>query len=433
MFRGNVKSLEVSEQQSLCCLAPGVLIAQRESSEHTLYAIERVAKGAYALCELASWVQLGDFKRPIRWSKKVEMNTENVDSSCFGGEQRAANPPLLNEADVLPHDRRVYSQKIRLLMKPYYETTCREKISSTPLPPDGPASLARPLEINRLDTYREAPQCIDSAPVTNLEEVLENLKRQYMETLYNSKASLAYFAKGPLTRPRGLLLQESVPKPSCQEVCEALRSCILSRTMLDTKYSSTVHDLVKDLPLDILSDDEECGADDYLQTKTRKSKKRKRLGKNGLFLGEEEYIRKWYKRSLRKQADDSQNRSREERGKIAIAGQRSRETQIQVTLILEIIALERSPPPATNATSGILSEPISQAAPEAKSKKLQNLPELVDVLIERLCIWQSTDLDLDEQPKEQLKVVLQHDQQISSSLESSNGFEDFCTQAIVPL
>ena len=432
MFRGNVKSLEAIEQQSLGHLVPNVLIARGETSINPLYAIERASESVYALCELASWVQLEDFENPTSRSKKAKRGQQNTDFDYFGRTRYAGSPHSPSKRDVPSHDGRVCSQKVRLLMKPFYKTTSSETKSLTSPPPDEPASPAQLLETSLPDIVREAPQCIDPAPVANLEEVLENLKRQYMETLYNSRASLAYFAKGPLTRPRGLLLQETVAKPSCQEVYEALRSCILSRTMIDTKYSSTVNDLVKDLPLDFPSEDELCG-DDRSQPKIHKSKKRKKLGKNGLFPGEEEHIRKWFKRSIRNQADEGQNLSREERGKTAIAGQRSRETHMQITLILEVIALELSPPPDTNSNSAILPGTSSEPVPVAKSRKLQNLPELIDVLVERLCIWQSTDLDLDEQPNDPLKATSQNNQHSSSSCKTKNGLEDFCTQIIVPL
>ena len=378
-------------------------------------------------------MHLDDFEGPIHWLKGVRGSTKHFGSGCFGGVQGIEKPCLLEKTKGSPYDKIACAQKVRLSMKPYYESTSKEYGPSTPLPPDEPTNSAEPHEQNPQATCREDPQCGDPVPTVNLEGILENLKRQYMETLYNFRSSLAYFAKGPLTRPRGLLLQENNLKPSCQEVCQGLRSCILSRNTLDLKYSSTVHDFVKDLPFDILFGEAGCDAGDRSKTKPSKSKKRKKLGKNGLFPGEEEYIQKWYTRAVREQADDCQIRSREERGKAAIAGQRSRETQIQIMLILEIIALELSPPTATSIESGVLSEAVSQAAPMAKSKKLQNLPELVDVLVERLCIWQSTDLDLGEQPKEQSKVALQHDQPSSSSCNSSNGFEDFCTQVIVPL
>ena len=431
VFQGNVGPLEAADQQRPGRETPSVLIAVRKCAEHTMYAIERVAKGVYVLCRLASWVQLEDFEGAVYWSEKAKRPRGDVAADCFDKSRTLLGTQPHGGPKIPTDHRRIPSQRVRLLMKPPSETTCTKE----ELPNVSPLEQAvEPLQlpVTKL-IYQEDLGRADPAPATNIDEVLENLKRQYLEALYNSKASLAYFAKGPLSRPRGLLLQEGLSRPSSERVSEALRSCILSRSMLDTKYSTTIPHLVKDIPLGIASDDEQYHVPVPSLTKPRKPKKRKKLGKNGLFPGEEEYLRSWYARSNRAQMDDNQLFSREERVKSAIAGQRSRETQMQIAIILEIIALELSPPLATCTGSTALPERVDQDCTASKITKSQNLSELVDVLVERLCIWQSTDLDLNEPSKTESKEVSQLEQQSVSTRKSSNSLEDFCTQVIVPL
>ena len=443
IFRGNLELLEAADRTGRIRQAPNVLLAVQEFSVHTTYAIEKVARGVYALCRLANWVRLEDFEDEVYWAKKAkgisgDVREESIlDHMCES--QNSVRAKLQRGSKVSSDYRRIPSQRVRLFMKPPYGSVCAEKKTQNTLEEKTQKDSSLDQSVDMLHSlltesaHQESFEKVDPVPVANLDEVLDNLKRQYLEALYNSKASLAYFAKGPLSRPRGLLLLEYLSKPSYQEISEALRSCVLSRNMLDTKYSSAVPDLVKDLPLGVASDDEACDIHVSSQSKSRKSQKRKKIRRNGLFPGEEESIKRWYARTARAQVDDVQNLSREERVRSAIAIQRSRETQMQIALILEIIALERTSPSATNAESAIPVQKAGQDDPVPKAKKSQNLLELLDVLVERLCIWQSTDLDLNELPKVKTDGTSTLEQQSDSSRKSDNGLEDFCTQVIIPL
>lgn len=174
-----------------------------------------------------------------------------------------------------------------------------------------------------------------------------------------------------------------------------LRSCILSLPIMDKKYGETVPNLVKELPMAALSDDENAVVDEALRKKPRKSKKFK-IGKNGLYPEEELKISRWW--ISRKTAIDVQDvgLGGEESTRARTMMQRAREIQLQIILILEVLALEISISVVKSET--VPSEAIDEDRPgsgqKQKSKKPKDLNILLDLLVDRLCIWQSMDADV---------------------------------------
>lgn len=163
---------------------------------------------------------------------------------------------------------------------------------------------------------------------------------------------------------------------------------------MDKKYGETLPTLVKELPMAALSDDENGAVIEALRKKPRKSKKCT-IGRNGLYPEEELNIAKWW--ISRKTVTDVQDTTThgEEFIKARVLLQRAREIQLQIILILETLAIEIS-------TSEIKLESISAQAPgedpqdstqKQKSKKPKDLNILLDLLVDRLCIWQSMNAD----------------------------------------
>ena len=207
---------------------------------------------------------------------------------------------------------------------------------------------------------------------------------------------------------------------------------------MDTKYRETLPDLIKEFPFDTLSDEESTAVVDTISKKARRSKK-PNVGKNGLYPGEEANIARWWlSRDLSLVACDSAN-AREEATKSAILQQRNRETQMQIVLSLETLALESA------ATSHAVEKIIPPGNPEEgedsphnkkpkkKAKKAQDLSILLDLLVDRLCIWQSMSTDVAKTSKGEDKPTSQHGARTTTKGPDNDHLRQFCVDVVLPL
>ena len=203
--------------------------------------------------------------------------------------------------------------------------------------------------------------------------------------------------------------------------------------MADTKYSETLPTFLQELPVGITSDDEEANVKNVLGDSLRRSKKRKNVAKSGLFPGEEKYIIRWYI-SQEKTPMGGPDTAREERIKLSLTSQKARETQLQLILILEILALEASI--ADNLQPLHNSEPFGEneenrARP--KGKKSLDLSALLDILVERLCIWQSTSQDELNSPTTNTHATVVHTRNEVPRISNNDQLKDFCHEVLIPL
>ena len=250
------------------------------------------------------------------------------------------------------------------------------------------------------------------------------------------KLSLAYFAKGPLSRARAICNANGGSATDYSHLTSFLRSCILSLALLDVKYRETLPELVKAFPFDPLSDDECTAIIDTVSKKTRRSKKPS-IGKNGLYPGEEAHIARWWLgRDLSSVACDSAD-SREEATKSALLEQRFRETQMQIVLSLETLALESAASshlvdvlPPVNPVEG---DKDSRNKKVKKTKKPQDLGMLLDLLVDRLAIWQSMSADETKTSNDQDRPTSQHGTRPTVKLASSDHLRQFCVDVVLPL
>jgi hypothetical protein len=185
---------------------------------------------------------------------------------------------------------------------------------------------------------------------------------------------------------------------------------------MDLKYRETLPSALKDAILSISDDD----------SALKKRKTKKKLGKNGLYSEEEQFIRKWWKdRALADQGVSTET-SREAELKKHIADLRLRETQLQILLILETMALEA-------AMTGEAKPSENGDGPgktkSSKPKKSQNLKVMLELHLDRLCIWHAVSFD-DIAVSEPVKVYENNDS-AGKKLES-DAVRDFCTEVIIP-
>lgn len=245
-----------------------------------------------------------------------------------------------------------------------------------------------------------------------------------------TQGSLAYFAKGPLSRARSAFHLDLEANLDMSDLIEFLKGLLLTTVQIDKKYRETAPSIIAKLGKTIESSDEGC-------KKKRKSKKMK-LRKDALYPLEDESVRKWWVANKPELKDDDAAVSPAQI-KSLLSLLRTRETQLQMIVILEILALEPLKAVEENGDSMLPTLPGTTEAteekgqtPQAKKRNKHNLPVLVDVHADRLTIWQSTATDelvLLEDSQANMVVTGPETQQKASS----EPLKDFCIDVIVPL
>lgn len=204
---------------------------------------------------------------------------------------------------------------------------------------------------------------------------------------------------------------------------------------MDTKYREALPDLVKELPFESLSDDERATVIETMSKKTRKSKKTN-LGKNGLYPGEEANIARWWlSRDLSSIACDSTN-AREEANRSAVLEQRARETQMQIILSLETLALESVSAVQSAGklcSPALIKENDSSVEKKKKAKKPQDLNMVLDLLVDRLCIWQSMSVDETKISSSEDRPTSQQGANSTAKAAGSDHLRQFCIDVVLPL
>ena len=242
---------------------------------------------------------------------------------------------------------------------------------------------------------------------------------------------MAYFAKGPLSRARAAFHLDWDSNLDMNDLVEFLKSLVMTTIVIDKKYRETLPEIVarmKSLHLD---------SENGTPKPKKKKPKKPRLGKDGLYPGEIEHIRRWWASHQPVSTLDDEKRFTAVEHKYHISCLRRRETQLQMILVLEILALE--PLALSKGTECQLPGMESQAAsrepsqePAVKKRNKHNLPVLLDVHADRLCIWQSTTLD-------EVKAVAESQMPVEGAegekpdRANADPLRDFCVDIIVPL
>lgn len=401
-------------------------------ADKSLYAVERVQYGVYALCKLGGWV------------KEVDIGSVPAFSAGLS-----------------------YSQPLKALKSedgrgPWWQRAAVSAPSSDPrserkgggcLPR---ISMCRPVPkvaITAAQRRDEADPFVDSAqqllpadvaasqqperPQT-AEEVFQAIVQQYLEALYLSKTSLAFFTKGPMSRARAAFTSRDDASMRMGDLAAFMRSILLQPGPMDKKHREKIPEIIKTMPLPGLSDDEGMAAEKPEKKKKKTKTTRLKPNKEGTYPGEDDYIKKWWVQD-RPSSPQGHGQSAGDVLKTRLGELRVRESMAQVILVLEILALEASPSfqaADQEETQRDETQAESQAASvkKRKPKKPQDLNVLLDLLLDRLCIWQSVEQD------ETLVKVSKAGSGSTGTLTPSSGksgtsdkLKNFCVEVILPL
>ncbi|KAF5851204.1 hypothetical protein GGP41_004015 [Bipolaris sorokiniana] len=418
LFAAHVDILEQDELEKEEDRVLRVLIAQLETKK-SLYAIERVKARIYSICKLASWLKekdVADLWDPGNLHK-LPIRTRVDTSTSTSGEwwQHAA----VETQAVEPLVGRTRMGMLR------------------PKPPQVPDAMdAQQLQgiLASQDT-----DSLDSVPTESLleplpapllpQEQLDLLVQQYLDAVYMSKTSLAYFAKGPLTRIRNAFTLVEEGAPPTRDLVTSLRAMLLSPKASEKKYYEKLPSFIKAMAPGSYSDDETMAG----ASKAKKSKKKAKLSREGVYPQEEVLVKRWWQSEL-PSGDAMATETMDQRIKRRIGDLRVRETLAQLILMLEIIALEAmstSKAGGQQLTKEETQDQSEQSAPKKRKKKLDDINVQLDLALDKLCIWHATEelgiLDFDAKPSQQNEDV-----DGTGRNGSSDRLHSFCVEVIIP-
>ncbi|KAL4947697.1 DNA replication regulator SLD3-domain-containing protein [Aspergillus filifer] len=424
LFVANIPALEDQHQHE-----PKVLIV-RLASDGGLYVIERVKRGIYSLSKLSRGVEEGDVRVLVK-SSSQRLNTlppctpRKQDNCVAGGDWWAiaqVDDPAPDMSLPVPAKRAKVElvfgvsddsvgnnepmKSVSPMDSMHRSSSCDVRMVSVPPVSQPPAEAIVSGEMD--ENMGEAPQ--------SSQELLDGLREQYLQALYVSKASVAYFAKGPLPRCR-VAFQAPDSTSDISELVAFYREAILPAKRMDLKFRETLPATLHDIVLTV--------SDDDAAPKKRKSKK-KTLGRNGLYAMEPDYIRSWWKNRAMTETGSSVETSRDAEIKKQVSDLRMRETQLQILLILETIALETAAADGAKADQEDASVAVSEK-PKSKTKKSQDLNVMLELHLDRLCIWHAVSFD-DAAVTESQASGSNH----QNGKGGSDAMRDFCTEVIIP-
>lgn len=235
---------------------------------------------------------------------------------------------------------------------------------------------------------------------------------------------MAYFPKGPLSRARAAFHLESDINLSIADLVSFLRGLVIPPRQMNKKYQEAIPDLIREMRTRVYSSGEE-------RRKKRKPRKTK-IGRNGLYPREDEDLRAWWLAN-KPELKDGEASIPESQVKSYLSLLRSRETQLQIILCLEVLALEplAATAGATDSQLPGVQPSIETELPKKKTKE-QNLNDLVDLHADLLCIWQSTASD-EVRLLEGTQVTDRAAEGQKAQKSSSEPLKDFCVDIIIPL
>jgi DNA replication regulator SLD3 len=393
---------------------PHVLVAQEESSR-LLYAIERVRTRMYSLCRLAPSMKEGeleDVRDPLNLAPYPVLSHQG-DNVVMGEEWWQHT--IVHTQPLAQLTRRVRVS----MMRPKPET----EVITGPI-----GSLEEKLPVYNL---------LDAQPLDHVlelpspQEQLDTLAQQYLDAVYMSKTSLAYFAKGPIARIRSAFTSPAEGAPPTLELVTFLRSMLLSHKASEKKYHEKLPAIIKSIPPDTLSDDDAGAKVD----KVSKSKKKWKISREGVYPQEEGMVKRWWKSSM----FAGENVSREtmdQRVKRRVGDLRVRETLAQMILMLEIVALEalstsKLPLAESLATEGAQAQDESQTTGKKRKKKFEDIGLQLDLLLDKLSIWHATEED--GIMNFEAKASRHNDNSEGPSQDGgSDRLRDFCVEVVIP-
>lgn len=414
LFAANLPALEGQEYHQT------VLIVRNEQQlRGPLHAVERVKQGVYILCRLAEWVRLDDFQQlaPLALPSRavtVQGQVQDKDGSASWWKSCIAPEPDTAALPSLPSLQPRKAPRLSMRRPTYMDQEQEKTVAEIPTETHiQDAAVAPPDQSLEVETE-----------VKTAEDVFARFITNYLDTLYLSRTPLAFFAKGPVSRARAAFVSAQIESPIITDLVAFLRTMVHSSSMADKKYKIKLPDMLKQLPAPVPGLD----LKDISPAKEKKKRKKRRLkpDKHGLLPEEDEYFEKWW------YGDDTSTTPADETAEQSLrrrtAQLRTRETFMQLILVLEVLSLEAMPEVQDKkivdpeSQSELATDDSQQKKSKSKAKKSDDLSLLLELLIDKLSIWHSLDAGL----------MLDDSKPDTAQDKTPDELRNFCIEVIIP-
>lgn len=407
-----------------------LLIATPSTDSGSLFAIERVDVGLYALCRLGKCVTLAALEKlRISVQDRPRIPKQQYFQQINDGGTEWWRPVAVSTVHDIPkrHNKKVNyarSDTVRLRMGSPKPPPAQSVISI-----EQPLAGSPPQRLEIIEHFNEDEGETLQPVLPDPVNALATIRDQYHEALYLSMSSLAYFAKGPLSRARAVFCTTGTSPESVSKLIQYLRSSVLTLAIMDKKYKDALPNIISTLPTGTVAKEDIGTVIASLDKRNRKSRTDK-IGKDGLYPGEEIKVARWW---LSRHPDSSSMDTGDEGLNTFLLEQRARETQLQIVLILETIALEASNPHSSNNANAV-DETINdgddiQPRKKSRAKKPLDLVTLLEILVDRLSIWQSMRNEDCKPATTDDRSEMPH----SATLGYADRLKSFCVDVVLPL
>lgn len=369
-----------------------------QGTDQSFYAVEKVHDKEYALCKLLDHIATS---RILGLPKPPPSSVQDIDEKEAGATwwDAAVVPEVGNTRSTEPRK----APRLSLLghtNDKNYTNGAESHVSIR-------SSVTMTAEVG-------SAICLDTAGIpaakhaaASWDDATSAFVKQYLEMLYISKISVAYFAKTHLSRLRATAFDQNEGDDGL--IRRFLADMIMTSSVSDRKYKNVWPDKLKTMVP--LAEQRASDIDDNKGQKTNKRKKSKmKPNKSGLLPGEEDKFSSWWYSddTLLSIGDMELLEVRFKRRSLSL---RTREAFLQIIVMLEVAALELH---TQHDADQKITEPANR-----KSHKGG-----LEILLDKLCIWHS----LDHGPLADLG-----DKKDEEKASTPDLLRDFCVEVIVPL
>ncbi|KAJ4417095.1 hypothetical protein N0V82_006377 [Gnomoniopsis sp. IMI 355080] len=406
--------------------APSVLLARSDVTRN-VYAIERHQLGLYVVCKLGSWVSIEKLSK--------------LSEACYAPRCIPVQKPSTADGDA-PLTSHQFHKENKRKRQAIEELQSMVRKRQKSLAPESQEALSQPSIQSQVSDQEavsdnsaiQVPQCGPLEPSADAQvsaqDIFQNIRSQYFEALYHSKGSLAYFAKSTLSKARAAFHFDCDANLEMKDLLAFLKSIVVAVPQIDKKYKETIPKLIEEMKLLAESSEES----------SRKSKRRKstklKLGKDGMWTGEIAQVKKWWTANKPDVREDDDAPSNPKEIKYHISCLRTRETQLQMIVLLEVLALEamglaQDTPDAQLPGMPAEDQPKDTVEAPLKKKDKHDHHALLNLHADRMSIWQTTLLE--EMKMIAAEAQTKTGQQLQKSdRPDSDPSKDFCVDIVVP-
>ena len=357
---------------------PNILVAQLNHSSR-LAGIERIRPDLYSITCFASRVALSDLNLSLRSSIGPFRKIQRVEETCQEmrnwwddieiKRNRSSNKPLkdaVTQGDWFVADP--------TLPEPI-EVPEQSRLTGDSIREPDPTNLPAH---SQPDVLQE---------VAPLDDVARNLVQSYVEALYLSKTSLAYFPKNTLSKSWAAIGDLRSNSTRVTAFLDTVKTMILKNATFDKKYRQILPEAIKEFSARFISSPS-------MSVKKRRKLKKPKPGKNGLYSIELDALEHCWRNQDPGESSQGNLSQRE----TLLAAIRLREIFLQIILVLEVLGVEdqldmdKSDGCTTDANN--IHTPHFKPKPSKDSQKSQKCFDFIsvlDTLVDRLCIWQSIE------------------------------------------